>query len=127
MDFFEAKRFAKACLGVGFGALIVGFVAFEVLPMKVMVVIEVGAVALLIASAVIILKYCRCPLCGERLFRKALSVKRCPYCGKSLNEEEVRKELARRRQKAAEKARAASEKARAEKLAREKLRRGEED
>ena len=30
-------------------------------------------------------KYCKCPHCDRRLFRKMASLQKCPYCGKPLN------------------------------------------
>ena len=43
-------------------------------------------------------QFCKCPHCGERVFRKLMILKICPHCGKSLldilSKEERYKEIA---------------------------------
>ena len=43
-------------------------------------------------------QFCKCPHCGERIFRKLMILKVCPHCGKSLfdilSKEERYKEIA---------------------------------
>ena len=41
--------------------------------------------ALVVVGGFIWAKYCKCPHCGKRLFRKMASIQKCPHCGKPLN------------------------------------------
>ena len=125
MNLFEARKYIKICLAVGVLASVCGLLSSELIDMQTLLVIELIAVAMFVICLVLLFKYCKCPLCGEQLVRKAVSAQRCPFCRKSLLKEDVEKELAARRRKAIEKAKAASEKARAEKL--ERMRKQQEE
>lgn len=39
---------------------------------------------LMVATVVIMYKYCRCPYCGKRIMTGVLTVKVCPSCRRSL-------------------------------------------
>ena len=40
--------------------------------------------ALMVATVVFMVKYCRCPYCGKRIIMGVLTVKSCPACRRDL-------------------------------------------
>ena len=44
----------------------------------------IWAVVVLMFTMAIVLKWSRCPWCGELIIKKLFSVKECPYCGRDL-------------------------------------------
>lgn len=44
----------------------------------------IATLALLVATVVVLYKYCRCPYCGKRIMMGVLRVTSCPRCRRSL-------------------------------------------
>ena len=44
----------------------------------------IWAVVVLMFTMAIVLKWSRCPWCGELIIKKLFSVKECPYCGRDI-------------------------------------------
>ena len=36
------------------------------------------------AGMIVCKKWCKCPWCGETLFRKVMNLEVCPYCGRNI-------------------------------------------
>ena len=116
MSLHEARKYIKICLIIGVLSGVIGLLSFDLISTEVVMILTLLSICMLIVCVFLLFKYCKCPLCGEQLLRKAITIQKCPYCGKSLIKEDVEKELALRRKKATEKARMASEKARAARM-----------
>lgn len=48
------------------------------------VILIAATLAMLVATVVVMYKFCRCPYCGKRIMLGVLRVKSCPRCRRSL-------------------------------------------
>ena len=70
-----------------FGAFIFGFAAFLLVPnnMLAQMILIFASMGMVIATVVVLYRFCRCPYCGKRIIAGALAVTSCPACRRSLS------------------------------------------
>ncbi len=84
MKFDSAKRLVGILMGLSVASCVIGLAAFEQ-GSREMATAALMAVVMLFLSVCVAFKWCRCPWCGQTIFRGLFSKKVCPACNRDLN------------------------------------------
>ena len=82
-DFAYGKRQARNCLVASVVFCLLSLFAVPAGSMA-QIVLSVCSFGLMLATGVVLYRYCRCPHCGKRIIAGVLAVTTCPRCHRNL-------------------------------------------
>ena len=82
-NFEYGKRLARNCVVIGIVFCLLGLFATPAGSMA-QIVLTLCAAGAIVATSVVMARYCRCPSCGKRIVFGVLTVTNCPRCHRNL-------------------------------------------
>ena len=82
-SFEYGKRLARNCVVAGVVFCLLGLFATPSGSMA-QVVLTLCSVCSLVATGVVMYRFCRCPYCGKRIMMGVLAITNCPRCRRNL-------------------------------------------
>lgn len=84
MKFSKAASFSKTLMLISVVLCVLGLTMTGAEMTTIRTAASLTAMVLIIIAVAVVLRYCRCPHCGKRIFFGVAKVKYCPNCRRDL-------------------------------------------